>query len=194
MGSADDPYSYFEGAILDEEELIQEAQVKNNNPQLQLIAFKQFQSAFHSGDYSEAALLYKDTLSFPTSKTQKIQLLFHYFYHGLTSFYLHRNGEGESHLDEGKTMLEKLTEWHKHSPSTFENKLFLLQAEYFASLCNRDTSIEKYEASIKAARDNGFVHEQGIAHGKYSLSNLALFLLLVGIFFISISHRFYYWL
>merc|ERR1712176_418130 len=31
-------------------------------------------------------------------------------------------------------------------------------------MCNRNKSIEKYEASIRVARDNGFVHEMGIAN------------------------------
>lgn len=45
-----------------------------------------------------------------------------------------------------------------------ENKLLLLEAELFASQCNREAALKKYEASIKSARDHGFVHEQGLAY------------------------------
>lgn len=111
-----------------------------------------------------AAFFSKEAFSFPMSKTPKIQLIFHYFYHGLTSFWLYRDGQGDSYLDEGKNVIKKMEVWRANSPCTFENKLFLLQAEHLASLSDKDASIEMYEMSIKTARDNGFLHEQGLGH------------------------------
>jgi len=164
MGKTDDPYSHFEGAIQNDAELIMDAKTKNNVQQLQSIALKQFHSAFYSGNYIEAALFSKEAFSFPTSNTPKIQLIFHYFYHGLTSFWLYRDGQGESYLDDGKSVIKKMEVWCANSSCTFENKLFLLQAEHLASLCDKDASIEMYEMSIKTARDNGFLHEQGLGY------------------------------
>ena len=44
-----------------------------------------------------------------------------------------------------------------------ENKALLLEAEYFASKCNRNLAKEKYEASIQSAQDQGALHEKGLA-------------------------------
>ena len=44
-----------------------------------------------------------------------------------------------------------------------ENKVLLLEAEYFASKGNRNLALEKYEASISSANDHGAVHEKGLA-------------------------------
>lgn len=173
MGNSKDPYSeYFEGAIKDEDELIIHARVKKNAQLLQSVAVKQFISAFHRGEMMQAIKLSKDAFSFPTARVLKIQLIYHCFYHGLVCYRLYRDGEGDDYLEEGKEMMQKVSTWHRTSPSTFENKLFLLEAEYFASLCNRNRAIEKFQASIKSARDNGFVHEQGLANGKHCCTEL----------------------
>ena len=166
MGKTDDnPYCHFEGAISNESELISEAKVKNNTQQLQSIALKRLLSAFHFGHYKDAEKFSKEAFSYPTAKTPKIQLIFHYFYHGLTSFWLYRDGQEESHLEEGKKAIEKFEMWNKNSQCTFENKLLLLKAEHLS--CSSDSSQTKatFEKSIKSARDNGFLHEQGLGHG-----------------------------
>jgi len=49
----------------------------------------------------------------------------------------------------------------------------LLEAEHYASMCNVVAARESYELSIKVARDNGYIHEQGLAYecmGKYLVS------------------------
>jgi len=163
-GSSDDPYTYFEESINSEEELFWDAKEKNNSQLLQSIAHKRFLSAFLFGDFGKAATHSKEASSFPTSKTPKIQLIYHYFYHGLMAFHLYRDGEGESYLKEGKDMLEKFIIWNKHSPKTFGNKVLLLEAEYLASLFNRNRALEKYDMSIKASRDSGFVQEEGLSN------------------------------
>ena len=165
MGNSDvDRFSYFDGIIKDETELLIDAKAKNNTQHLQYITLKRFFHAFNFGNYKEASDLSKKALSFPTSKTLKIQFIFHCFYGGLTSFRMHRDEGGESHLDEAKEVLVKMDIWHRNAPSTFENKFALIEAEYRASLGDKDAAIKKYEASIKAARDNGFVHEQEMAY------------------------------
>ncbi len=67
----------------------------------------------------------------------------------------------------------KFEVWVKHSPSNFENKLALLNAEQQASLPNIVEAKVLYKASIESARDNGRVHEQGLAYemmGKFLAS------------------------
>merc|ERR1719491_1690136 len=77
-------------------------------------------------------------------------------------------------LDEGNSMKDQLGKWVKScSKSIFENKLILLEAEHYASMCNVVAAKESYEMSIKVARDNGYIHEQGLAYelmGKYLMS------------------------
>lgn len=57
----------------------------------------------------------------------------------------------------------KIEFWSKYA-SNFENKLLLLNAEQSASLPNIEQAKVQYAASIKSARDNGRVHEQGLAY------------------------------
>jgi hypothetical protein len=102
----------------------------------------------------------------------KIQGVFFTFYKGIVAYSLFRNGSGQHLLKEGNDALSKLQAW-RQSCDWIENKVLLLQGEYFASAASRDAALVKYEESIKSARDNGFVHEQGLAHecmGNYLLS------------------------
>lgn len=48
--------------------------------------------------------------------------------------------------------------------AVFQNKWLLLKAEYNASFRGSSDANEFYEASIKAARDHGNVHEMGLAY------------------------------
>jgi len=163
-GNSDDPYSYFDEDIHNEEELVLDGKERNNSHLLHFIARKRFFSSFLFGDFSKAAIYSKEASSFPTSRVPKIQLIHHYFYHGLMAFRLCRDGKGASYLKEGQEMLEFMTIWHEHSPRTFENKLYLLEAEYLAASCNRNASLQRFDLAIKSSRDNGFIQEQGLAH------------------------------
>ena len=73
---------------------------------------------------------------------------------------------GDKWLDEGKEMLDQVEAWAENSKPIFENKLILLEAEYYASMCNVVAAKESYELAIKVARDNGYIHEQGLAYGE----------------------------
>ena len=63
-------------------------------------------------------------------------------------------------------MLDQVEAWAENSKPIFENKLILLEAEYYASMCNVVAAKESYELAIKVARDNGYIHEQGLAYGE----------------------------
>lgn len=64
----------------------------------------------------------------------------------------------------GIESISKIECWFQHAPSNCENKLLLLNAEQNASLPNVEEARVQYIASIKSARDNGRVHEQGLAY------------------------------
>ncbi len=70
-------------------------------------------------------------------------------------------------MEEGIAVKDRLAVWVKGSKAIFENKLALLEAEHHASICQVTLAAESYDLAIKVARDNGYVHEQGLAHGQY---------------------------
>ena len=50
-----------------------------------------------------------------------------------------------------------------HSDWNFQNKLLLMEAELHYALKEFDEAASCYEASIKAAQDHKFIHEEGLA-------------------------------
>ena len=163
-----DPFSGFDGMIQNENVLLANAKYKKHHQGLESIYTGRLFSAFWAGNYTEANRLLELSLTIPSSKMPKIQLIYHTFYRGLIAYQMHRNGDGEEHLDQGKKVLDKMELWNQRaSKAVFENKLYLLEAEHYASNCNIQAAKESYELSAKTARDHGLVHEQGLAYELY---------------------------
>lgn len=106
----------------------------------------------------------KESSALPSFKMPKLQLIYHTFYHGLIAFQSYREGEGEAFLEEGKKVLSKMEQWAKNSKVIFENKLYLIEAEHYASLCHIVAAKESYELSAETARNHGLLHEVGLAY------------------------------
>lgn len=102
-------------------------------------------------------------LSLPSSKRPKLISIYFYFFRGLIAFRRYRENNSEEQLRIGIEAICKLEFWFQYAPSNYENKLFLLNAEQYASLPNIYEAKTQYEASINSARDNGRIHEQGLA-------------------------------
>lgn len=162
-GNDNHPFAVFEGTIPDENTILADAKYKNHNQGLEAICLRRFFSAFWKGDYAEANKWHKQASSLPSSKMPKIYLIHRTFYRGLIAFQLYRDGEGEEWLDEGKKVLDKMESWVGNNKPIFESKLILCEAEDYASMCNIVAAKESYELSAKTARDNGLIHEQGLA-------------------------------
>jgi len=161
-------FSVFEGMIQDEDVLLANAKLKKHRQVLEIIYSRRFFSAFWFGEFAEANKWYDQSLTFPSMKMPKIQLIYHTFYRGIIAYQMYRDGEGEEWLDEGKKALDRMEVWSKKaSKAIFENKLYLLEAEHYASNCNIVAAKESYELSAKSARDHGVVHEQGLAYELY---------------------------
>lgn len=92
-----------------------------------------------------------------------ILLIYFTFYRGIIEFRRYREDHSEDKLRNGFDAIIKFESWLQHSPSLFENKLLLLNAEQQASLPNIDEAKSLYLSSIKSAKDCGRVHEQGLA-------------------------------
>lgn len=68
-----------------------------------------------------------------------------------------------------------MKEWAVHSDWNCKNKLLLMEAEYYNTTKDFDQATVCYEASIKAACEHKFIHEEALA------SELA------GVFFLKIG-------
>jgi len=89
------------------------------------------------------------------------------FLDGLLSFHFARSDNTDQPwADLGESSMKHIKKWTESSTWNFANKLFLLEAEYYFSLGDEIKALEKYQASIAAAKDHRFVHEEGLAHDK----------------------------
>lgn len=71
-----------------------------------------------------------------------------------------------------KLFLSTLEANAESNPQNYENKYFLLKAEYFRITHQESRSISYYQQSIKAAKKSGFIQEEAFAHellGKFYL-------------------------
>mmetsp|Transcript_29350 Transcript_29350/g.63181 ORF Transcript_29350/g.63181 Transcript_29350/m.63181 type:complete len:1300 (-) Transcript_29350:155-4054(-) len=167
------PYAIFDGEIGNRQILLNDAQSKGLNNIVEAAHLHNVFLSFWMDDYEEAVKSSDIAMSFPSAKMPGVKLVYHIFYRGIIAYQLHRQGKGEKWLDEGNKMLDQVETWVKNSKPLFENKLVLLKAEQDASMCNFLPAKESYELSIKLARDNGYINEQGLAYermGKYLMS------------------------
>lgn len=138
---------------------------------VEAVHLQNFIILFWNGDYVEAEKASTIAMSFPSAKMPKIQLIYHIFYRGIVAFNLYRDGKGENWLGVGIEMLNQMEIWVENSKPIIENKLILIEAEHYASMCNVVAAKESYVLSIQVARDNGYIHEQGLAYGKCFYGN-----------------------
>mmetsp|Transcript_31482 Transcript_31482/g.66661 ORF Transcript_31482/g.66661 Transcript_31482/m.66661 type:complete len:968 (+) Transcript_31482:45-2948(+) len=172
-GEDTNPFSIFEGLYANDEDLINHAQEENNMNLLEYIYLRRFILSFWKGDYENAETCAKVALSFPSAKWPKLLSMYFSFFRGLIAFQRYRETQSEEQLRNGIESICKFEVWVNLSPANFENKLTLLNAEQQASLPNIKQAKVLYKASIESARDNGRVHEQGLAYemmGKFLLS------------------------
>ena len=93
------------------------------------------------------------------------------FIDGLIGFSLARKQgcDKSKWLAVGNEAMLSLRKWRIHSEWNFSNKLHLLEAEYAVLKDDDEQAISSYQASIKAARDHRFIHEEGLAEEKLGL-------------------------
>jgi hypothetical protein len=98
------------------------------------------------------------------AKNLEMILIYHTFFSGLIAFHLYRETGDDKRLKEGSSMMDTMRKWTHNSMAVFENKWLLLKAEYLASFQGGHDARQFYEASIKAARESGNIHELGLAY------------------------------
>lgn len=140
-----------------------------------LICSKKKYVAFFVGDLDLAAKMCERTRQdFPKGPTGRFTAgLISEFVDGLIGFFFARKAkrlEDEAKWTNlGLDVLQSLRNWANSSDWNFSNKLYLLEAEFYFLKEDDERALACYHASIKAAREHRFVHEEGLAEEKAAL-------------------------
>jgi predicted ATPase/signal transduction histidine kinase len=122
---------------------------------------------FLSGDYAEALAAADKAKALLWASAVWIQLLDYFYYTALTVAALYENATAGEQTGWRKLLMvhrEQLREWAENYPPTFGDKHALVSAE-FARIEGRDLdAMRLYEEAIRAARENGFVQNEGVAN------------------------------
>ena len=103
--------------------------------------------------------------------------IFNIFYDGLINFHFAGETGDARYRERGENALSQFREWLRHSDWNFQNKFLLLQAEYYRIKSDVTDAATCYEASIIAAKEHKFIHEEATANE------------LAGIFYLEQGHR-----
>jgi len=165
VGVPCETFSIFDGMIVNEASLLADSLYRRNYQIISSVYVSRFFAEFWMGNYSEALPWSTMFLScVKMSGPFMIKLLFTGCM-GVASFQLYRDGKGEKHFNTGKEMLDELEKWSEHSADdVLKNKLLLLRAEHFASICEVSKAKDAYESSIRTARKYGRINEQALAY------------------------------
>ena len=160
-------FSSFNDAQFEEEEF--EAQLTEDRMP-HLICYYwilKLQARFISGDFDAAISAAQKAKPLLWSAEFLIESVSYHFYSALTIAATHEttgSGMQSGGLEVLKQSLELLGEWSRSCPATFLNKYTLVSAEV-ARIEHRDLeAMRLYEEAIRMARENGFVHDEGIAN------------------------------
>jgi PAS domain S-box-containing protein len=122
---------------------------------------------FLSGDYADALEAADKAKELLWGAFGEIMLLDYFYYTALTVAALYEKGSTDQQQgwrDLLRAHREKLHEWAENYPPTFGDKHALVSAE-IARLEGRDLdAMRLYEEAIRAANENGFVQNEGLAN------------------------------
>jgi PAS domain S-box-containing protein len=122
---------------------------------------------FLSGDYAEALAAAGKAKELLWGAFGEIMLLDYFYYTALTVAALYEKASADEQISWRellKAHREQLHEWAENYPPTFGDKHALMSAE-IARLEGRDLdAMRLYEEAIRAARENGFVQNEGLAN------------------------------
>ena len=91
------------------------------------------------------------------------------FFAGLASFIQSRKNKDESLIPRGKKHLETMQLWEKGCTWNFENKVLLLQAEYYFAKGEYEEANTCYEKSIESAKEHKFIHEEALGNELFGI-------------------------
>lgn len=148
--------------INNDESLLQNALSNQLLGPLQQCYFDRLHNAFWSGNYKEAAE-YAEKYG-KCIATFRFLDIYQTLYLGLAAFRLSRfDGDKTTWKEIGKNALSTYQTWVKYSEWNWENKMLLLEAEFYASGGEVELAKAKFEASVDSARKHRFINEEGLA-------------------------------
>jgi hypothetical protein len=160
-------FSTFSDAQFDEAAF--EAQLTGDRTAMMVCFYwiVKLKTRFLSGEYPEALAAADKAKPLLWASAVMIQLLDYFYYTALTVAALYENATADEQ-NRWRELLtahrEQLREWAENYPPTFGDKHALVLAE-IARLENRDLdAMRLYEEAIRAARENGFVQNEGIGN------------------------------
>ncbi len=160
-------FSTFSDAQFDE--VTFEAQLKGDRMTVMICLYwiVKLKTRFLSGDYAEALAAADKAKALLWTSAAQIQLLDYFYYTALTVAALYENATADEQTEWRELLTahrEQLREWADNYSPTFTDKHTLVSAE-LARLEGRDLdAMRLYEEAIRAARENGFVQNEGLAN------------------------------
>jgi PAS domain S-box-containing protein len=160
-------FSTFSDAQFDE--TVFEAQLTGDRTATMVCLYwiVKLKTRYLSGDYAEALAAADKAKALLWASTVWIQLVDYFYYTALTMAALYENATPDEQTGWRELLTvhhEQLREWAENYPPTFGDKHALVSAE-LARIEGRDLdAMRLYEDTIRAARENGFVQNEGIAN------------------------------
>eukprot|EP00804_Cyclotella_cryptica_P007107 CCRYP_014514-RA/>CCRYP_014514-RA protein AED:0.02 eAED:0.01 QI:0/1/0.8/1/1/1/5/397/1398 len=141
--------------------------IETKNPYQLVIVY--FHNLFHSlvfNNYEEMKLSAENFLKFTTPSWNLLSgHSVHTLIGGLASFRIYRETNDLMWAQRGNQFKERMKTWNDQgSLWNFENKSFLLDAEYSYSNGDLELARVAYEKAISSARRHKFIHEEAIAY------------------------------
>ena len=88
----------------------------------------------------------------------------YFLYYGLASLALARHCEDKrEYIEHAEVSISLLRQYSANAPQNYLNKMYLLQAEYYAIHGDDVNAKEGYSKAISVSKENGFLHEESIA-------------------------------
>lgn len=113
--------------------------------------------------------------------SKKFQMGYIYIYNVLYDGLINLHFAGETgdarYRERSENAMLQVKEWLRHSDWNFQNKFLLLSAEYYKISNDRTNAARCYDASIRAAKEHKFIHEEANANE------------LAGIFYLEQGHH-----
>jgi len=123
------------------------------------------ESFYHRNFYEASQVIHNYSHCIPSAGQQNFGIaeFDSIFYIGLVSFHMARETHEQYWLDKGNAALQSFEGWSKQCVWNFENRYFLLKAEYHNTMKQTNAAVEAYDASIESAQRHRFIHLEAVA-------------------------------
>ncbi len=161
LGADEKVHQYITGAAMSQDQRLHHALSKKKVVVARMIYFYQMLECFWKRDFDNA-YIYAEMHSCQKGPAilKRLMLI---FYKGLMDFYFARSKGEQKWIDEGLKSLKEIRSWYEKYNWNYENKYFLLLAEYYNTLGDLTKAVGYYDKAIESARKHRFPHEEGLS-------------------------------